>query len=99
MSLRQLATSLAAAGLLLGAASGAFAQAEEAPIVGRQLMTEQERDEYRAAMRSSKTEEERAAMREQHQKKMQNRARERGEELPDQPTPRGRGGQRQGGRR
>lgn len=99
MTPRQLAISLAAASLLWIAASGALAQEDEAPIVGRQLMTEEERDQYRAAMRTLETKEEREQARKEHHEKMQERAREHGVALPDQPMHRGDAGKGQGGGR
>jgi hypothetical protein len=74
-------------------------------IYGSQLMTQQERAEYRANMRNKKTQQERKAYRLEHHKKMQERARERGLKLPDtQPAMgegRGKGGRMNtgGGRR
>ena len=65
-------------------------QAEQT-VYGWQLMTEQERSEHRAKMRSFQTEQEREAYRLEHHKQMQARARERGITLPDQPTPMGKG--------
>lgn len=55
------------------------------PIYGSQLMTQQERDEYRAKMRAAKTPETREAVRAEHHKAMQERAKGRGVTLPDQP--------------
>jgi hypothetical protein len=52
-------------------------------------MTEQERDQYRIAMRALKTEEERAAMRARHQKEIRARAKEQGVELSELRGPRG----------
>ncbi len=54
-------------------------------IYGSQLMTPQERMEYRSKMRSMKTREEREAFRREHHKQMQERAKERGMKLPDMP--------------
>lgn len=54
-------------------------------IYGSQLMTQDERAEHRAKMRSLKTREEREAYRLEHHKKMQERAREKGVVLPDEP--------------
>ncbi|HQT27649.1 MAG TPA: hypothetical protein PLK99_13830, partial [Burkholderiales bacterium] len=54
-------------------------------IYGSQLMTPQERTEYRAKMRSLKTRQEREAFRLEHHKQMQERARARGMQLPDMP--------------
>lgn len=60
-------------------------------IYGSQLMTPQERLEYRTKMRSMKTRQEREAFRLEHHKEMQERARARGMQLPDMP-PAGMGG-------
>jgi hypothetical protein len=75
-------------------------------IYGSQLMTPEERAEHRAKMRSLKTREEREAYRLEHHKKMQERAREKGVALPDEPPvpgggmgPGGGGGRGPGGGR
>lgn len=60
-----------------------------APIYGSQLMTERERLEYRNRMRTLRTAEERERFREQHHEQMQERARERGVQLPDAPPVQG----------
>jgi hypothetical protein len=60
-------------------------------IYGYQLMTEPERLEYRARMRTLKTAEEREAFRMEHHKLMQERAKMRGITLPEAPPPRGMG--------
>lgn len=70
-------------------------QAQER-IYGSQLMTQQERAEHRAKMRSLKTREEREVYRLEHHKKMQERAKEKGLALPDEPPSRG-GGMGAGG--
>ncbi len=54
-------------------------------VYGSQLMTREERAEYRARMRSMKTREERQALRMEHHQKMQERARAQGKTLPDMP--------------
>ena len=54
-------------------------------IYGSQLMTPQEMAEHRAKMRSLKTNEEREAYRLEHHQKMQERAKEQGITLPDEP--------------
>lgn len=54
-------------------------------IYGSQLMTQAEREEYRARMRSLQTEEERNTFRLQHHQQMQERARAQGLQLPDEP--------------
>jgi hypothetical protein len=76
------------------------ATADDSAVYGWQLMTKQERVQYREKMRSLKTRKEREAFRREHHAQMQERARERGVKLPDQPRPRGNGmgqGQGQGG--
>ena len=60
-------------------------------VYGYQLMTEQERAEHRAKMRSFNTEAEREAYRRQHHEMMQQRARAQGVTLPDDPMTRGQG--------
>jgi len=54
-------------------------------IYGSQLMTEQERVQYRAQLRSFKTEKEREMYRLEHHKRMQLRAKEKGVTLPVEP--------------
>ncbi len=66
-------------------------RAADEPVYGYQLMTEQERAEHQAKMRSFQTEQEREAYRQQHHKMMQERARAQGITLPDEPMPRGQG--------
>jgi hypothetical protein len=58
-------------------------------VYGWQLMTEQERADFRAKMRSLKTPEERQAFRRQHHEQMKARAKERGVTLPEEPPMRG----------
>lgn len=60
-------------------------------IYGSQLMTQQERIEFRARMQAAKTVEEQEQIRNEHHKAMQERAASRGIALPDQPPARGRG--------
>ena len=60
-------------------------------IYGSQLMTPQERTEYRAKMRSLKTQEERESLRMEHHQKMQERAKAMGKTLPDMPPAQGGG--------
>ncbi|MBZ0160665.1 MAG: hypothetical protein K8G79_11105 [bacterium] len=67
-------------------------------VYGSQLMTPQERAEYRAKMRAAKTAEEREGIRKEHHKLMQERAKARGVTLPDEPPARG-GGMGPGGHR
>lgn len=58
-------------------------------IYGHQLMTPDERIEYRSKMRFLKTPEECDAFRAEHHKKMQERAKEKGITLPDEPPMKG----------
>ncbi|MCL7751282.1 hypothetical protein LV475_06690 [Guyparkeria hydrothermalis] len=55
----------------------------EGPVYGNQLMTEQERLEYRERMRAAQTDEEREQVRAEHVERMQERARDQGVTLPD----------------
>lgn len=54
-------------------------------VYGSQLMTQQERMEYANRMRATKTDQEREAYRLEHHNRMQERAREKGVKLPDEP--------------
>jgi hypothetical protein len=66
------------------------AQAQER-VYGTQLMTVQERNEYRLRMRGLKTQTERIQFRTEHHATMQERAKERGVTLPDEPPMQGQG--------
>lgn len=70
---------------------------QQSRIYGSQLMTPQERAEYRARMRAAKTAEERERIRNEHHEQIKQRAKARGRTLPDQPPARGRGMGRRGG--
>lgn len=67
----------------LSLSAGSSFAAEQ--VYGSQLMTQQERTEYRAKMLSAKTIQERERIREEHHEMMKERARSRGLELPDEP--------------
>ncbi len=54
-------------------------------IYGSQLMTSQERIEFRTRMRAAKTPQEREQIRAEHHAQMQARAKEKGMTLPDMP--------------
>jgi hypothetical protein len=54
-------------------------------IYGSQLMTEQERMEYRNRMRAAKTAQEREQIRKEHHERMKVRAKEKGVTIPDEP--------------
>ena len=62
---------------------------DEIPIYGAQLMTQQERLEYRDRMRAARTLQEQEQIRNQHHEQMQSRAKERGTTLPEMPPMRG----------
>lgn len=104
---RSVIVSLMAAVALLLPAISIAEESEQSPkpvkkqaqerIYGSQLMTKQERAEHRAKLRSLKTREEREAYRMEHHKKMQERAKEKGLALPDEPTARGGGMGQRGG--
>jgi hypothetical protein len=66
------------------------------PIYGSQLMTPQERAEYRAKMSAAKTVEEQEQIRKEHHEQMKERAQAHGVTLPDEPPARG-GGMGPGG--
>lgn len=61
-------------------------------IYGSQLMTEQERRDYRERIVSASSAQEREQIRAEHHERMQARAKERGLSLPDMPSETGRGG-------
>lgn len=61
-------------------------------VYGNQLMTPEERIEFRNKMRAAKTPQEREAIRAEHHTKMQARAKEKGVTLPDAPPAGGMGG-------
>jgi hypothetical protein len=79
-----------AAGMLAAAPTGG-AYAQEPPIYGSQLMTEQERAEYRIRLGNAASEEERQRIRLEHHAEMQKRAQAMGVVLPDEPPAPGRG--------
>ena len=60
-------------------------------IYGSQLMTQQERAEYRAKMHTAKTAQEQEQIRKEHHERMKKRAAERGVTLTEKPPARGRG--------
>lgn len=79
---------------LLGTVAAADAQMRtqtQDRIYGSQMMTEQERDQYRNRMHSAETVQERDRIRAEHHEQMQQRATERGMTLPDEPPARGMG--------
>jgi len=61
----------------------AVLQAQEEPVYGRELMTDQELQEHRQTLRNLETAEERAEYRAEHREQMEERARERGVELAE----------------
>ena len=73
----------------LSVPAGFALAADQQQIYGSQLMTQQERNEYRAKLRAAKTIEERERIRNEHHKLMKERAKARGVTLPDEPPARG----------
>lgn len=76
---------VAAVCLLFGLLGIAAADEDAQTVYGWQLMTEQERNEFRTIMRNMETEEERQAFRYEHHERMEMRAKEEGITLPDEP--------------
>ena len=70
---------------------------KQVQVYGSQLMTQQERTEYRTKMRAAKNAEEQEQIRKEHHESMKERAKERGVTLSDDPPARG-GGMGSGGR-
>ncbi|WP_321530241.1 hypothetical protein [uncultured Desulfuromonas sp.] len=62
---------------------------QQQKIYGSQLMTQQERMEFRAKMRDAKTAEQRQKIRAEHHATMQERAKQRGVSLPEEPPAQG----------
>ena len=60
-------------------------------IYGAEIMTHEEREQYRARMRGAKAPEEEARIRGEHRQAMQKRARERGAKLFEPPAASGTG--------
>ena len=74
--------------LALGAALCASLPAVAAPdepVFGREMMSVEERNEFRERMRAAKSDTEREKLRAEHHQKMLERARERGVTLPAEP--------------
>ncbi|MBD3735219.1 MAG: hypothetical protein IE938_02075 [Pseudomonas balearica] len=89
--MKRLTTALTLGTLLLsGAAFAQQAGGNDEQVYGSQIMTQQERMEYRNRMRQAQTQEERERIRNEHHQQMRERARERGVTLPEEP-PAGRG--------
>ena len=93
-STRNLTAVLLALGLMAPLSASAQ-QGGETPIYGSELMTQQERLEYRERLRNADGVEERDRIRSEHHERMLERARERGVTLPAEP-PRGGAGMGRG---
>lgn len=65
------------------------AQTQQRSIYGWELMSPQERNQYQERMRKATTEQERERIRAEHHERMQERARERGVSIPDDPPRKG----------
>lgn len=66
-------------------------QEREQDIYGSQMMTKEEREQYRAKMRAAKNAEERERIRKEHHEQMKERAKAHGMTLPDEPPEHGMG--------
>jgi hypothetical protein len=64
---------------------------EGEPIYGSDLLTQQERNQYRKSMSEMKGDKQREQFRAEHHVQMQQRAKDRGVKLPDAPPTQGRG--------
>lgn len=73
-------------------------QTQNRQMLGKDLMTQEERDAQRNKMRKTTTAEEREKVRAEHHEKMKERAAEQGKTIPDEPYARGQGGSNGGGR-
>ncbi|MBD3754726.1 MAG: hypothetical protein IE937_03690 [Gammaproteobacteria bacterium] len=62
---------------------------DEAPIYGRQLMTQQELQEHQAKMRAAQTNEERERIRAEQHEMIQERAKQKGVAMPEEVPERG----------
>jgi len=87
---RNVIASVLAAALILSAGIS-LGDDQQVTIYGNQLMTQQERNEYRTKMRAAKTDEEREQIRKEHHERMKERAKAQGVTLPDEPPTRGGG--------
>ncbi|MDP2143729.1 MAG: hypothetical protein Q8J80_06305 [Gallionella sp.] len=67
-------------------------QAQNRQMLGKDLMSQEERDAQRNMMRKTTTAEEREKIRAEQHEKMKERAAEQGKTIPDEPYARGQGG-------
>ncbi|KTG15950.1 MULTISPECIES: hypothetical protein [unclassified Guyparkeria] len=95
-SIFSVAGAVLALGLMAPLAASAQQSGNDAPIYGSELMTQQERLEYRERLRDADGIQERDRIRSEHHEQMLERAHERGVSLPDAP-PRGGADMRQDG--
>jgi hypothetical protein len=84
-------TAFALALLMPAVATAQPATTTEQQVYGSQLMNEQERLDYRQRLRNAPSEEERQQIRAEHHQRMQERARQMGVTLPEQPPGQGMG--------
>jgi len=85
-------TFLISAGPVLAADQKQMQMQDQEQIYGSQLMTQEERAEYRTKMRNATTTEERERIRNEHHELMKARAKEQGVTIPDNPPASGMGG-------
>ena len=95
---RTLTVSLMAFALSFSIGYAAAAEQQREQVYGNQLMTQQERDEYRARMRAANSVQEQEQIRKEHHERMKERAKTQGGTLPKEPPARG-GGMGPGGAR
>jgi hypothetical protein len=75
---------------LILVAAPAFADDQQV-VSGSQLMTDQEKIEFREKLHNAKTDEERDQLLKEHHEQMMERAKEKGLTLPDEPLQKGAG--------
>lgn len=83
--MKQIIVIMTLAATLSLSAGLAYSADQNEPIYGSQLMTQQERIEYRARIMNAETMQEREEIRNEHHQMMQERAKARGLTLPQQP--------------
>lgn len=89
--MKALTVTLISAILALGLVAGPAAAQTDQPIYGSQMMTDQERSQYRDSMRSAESASERERIRRENHERMKARAAERGVTLPDEMPAQGMG--------
>lgn len=92
MSIRLSISTAFALALLAPVVAGAQSTGAEQPaIYGSQIMTQRERQQYRQRMGNASSAEEQSQIRAEHHHRMQERAQQMGQTLPDEPPAGGMG--------